>query len=320
MKKEDLLNDEFLKQFKNGDELNNFLGQLQKRGIEKILEGELDGHLDYEKHQKSENSNTRNGYATKKIKTSYGESQIQVPRDREASFNPMLIPKRKSMIDGIENIIVSLYAKGMSNSDIETQISELYNIEVSTSTISRITDRITNDIVAWQNRPLESVYLIVWMDGIVFKVRENSKVINKTVYIAVGLKRDGKKEVLGLWLGKNESAAFWMSVLTDLKARGVQDILITATDNLNGFTDTIKNVFPESKTQICVVHQIRNTCRYVVWKDKKAFTKDMKQIYDAPTKQAARAALKDFGDKWNSNVLLCCKKLGRQLGGSNGFL
>jgi len=148
MKKEDLLNDEFLKQFKNGDELNNFLSQLQKRGIEKILEGELDGHLDYEKHQKSDNSNTRNGYATKKIKTSYGESQIQVPRDREASFNPMLIPKRKSMVDGIENIIVSLYAKGMSNSDIETQISELYDIEVSTSTISRITDRITNDIVA----------------------------------------------------------------------------------------------------------------------------------------------------------------------------
>ncbi|MCK5402132.1 MAG: IS256 family transposase [Flavobacteriaceae bacterium] len=307
MKKEDLLNDEFLKQFKNGDELNNFLSQLQKRGIEKILEGELDGHLDYQKHQKSENSNTRNGYARKKIKTSYGESQIQVPRDREASFNPMLIPKRKSMVDGIENIIVSLYAKGMSNSDIETQISELYDIEVSTSTISRITDRITNDIVAWQNRPLESVYLIVWMDGIVFKVRENSKVINKTVYIAVGLKRDGKKEVLGLWLGKNESAAFWMSVLTDMKARGVQDILITATDNLNGFTDTIKNVFPESKTQICVVHQIRNSCRYVVWKDKKAFTKDMKQIYDAPTKQAAKAALKDFGNKWNSKYSYAVK-------------
>lgn len=307
MKKEDLLNDAFLKQFKNGEELNNFLSRLQKRGIEKILEGELDGHLDYEKHQKSNNSNTRNGYSQKKIQTSYGTSEIKVPRDREASFNPMLIPKRKSMVDGIENIIVSLYAKGMSNSDIESQISELYNIDVSTSTISRITDRITNDIVSWQNRPLESVYLIVWMDGIVFKVRENSKVINKTIYIAVGLKRDGKKEVLGLWLGKNESAAFWMSVLTDMKARGVQDILITATDNLNGFTDTIKNVFPESKTQICVVHQIRNSCRYVVWKDKKAFTKDMKQIYDAPTKQAAKAALKDFEDKWNSKYSYAVK-------------
>ncbi|MDH0675821.1 IS256 family transposase, partial [Empedobacter sp. GD03861] len=151
---------------------------------------------------------------------------------------------------------------------------------------------------AWQNRPLEPVYLIVWMDGIVFKVREGSKVINKTIYIAVGLKRDGRKEVLGLWLGKNESSSFWMSVLTDMKARGTEDILITATDNLNGFTDTIRTVFPESKTQICVVHQIRNACKYVVWKDKKQFTADMKEIYNAPTKQAAEAALNDFASKW----------------------
>jgi transposase-like protein len=186
----------------------------------------------------------------------------------------------------------------MSNSDIEEQIREVYGFDVSTSTISRITDAITDDIVAWQNRPLEPVYLIVWMDGIVFKVRENSKVINKTIYMAVGLRRDGKKEVLGLWLGKNESAAFWMSVLTDMRARGVEDILITATDNLNGFTDTIRNVFPQSKTQICVVHQIRNASRYVVWKDKKAFTRDMKQIYNAPTKEAAAAALKDFAGQW----------------------
>ena len=294
MNKDDLFTDEFLKQFKTGDELSGFLKQLQKRGIEKMLEGELDGHLGYSKHEKSNNSNARNGFAKKKVKTSYGESEIQVPRDREATFNPMLIPKRKSIVDGIEHVIVSLYAKGMSNSDIEEQIREVYNFDVSTSTISRITDAITNDIVAWQNRPLEPVYLIVWMDGIVFKVRENSKVINKTVYIAVGLRRDGKKEVLGLWLGKNESAAFWMSVLTDMKARGVEDLLITATDNLNGFTDTIRTIYPESKTQICVVHQIRNACRYVVWKDKKAFTRDMKSIYNAPTKQAAEAALNDF--------------------------
>lgn len=195
----------------------------------------------------------------------------------------------------------------MSNSDIEEQIREVYNFEVSTSTISRITDKITNDIVAWQNRPLEPVYLIVWMDGIVFKVRENSKVINKTVYIAVGLLRDGQKEVLGLWLGKNESAAFWMSVLTDLKARGVEDMLITATDNLNGFTDTIKTVFPESKTQICVVHQIRNAARYVVWKEKKEFTRDMKNIYNAPTKSAAEAALEDFSNKWSTKYLYAVK-------------
>ncbi|WP_335967349.1 IS256 family transposase [Galbibacter sp. PAP.153] len=307
MKKEDLLSDDFLKQFKTGDELNSFLKQLQKRGIEKMLEGELDGHLGYDKHEKSNTSNARNGYSDKKVRTSYGESKIQVPRDREGSFNPMIVPKRDNMVDGIENVIVSLYAKGMSNSDIEEQIREVYNFDVSTSTISRITEKVTADIVAWQNRPLEPVYLIVWMDGIVFKVREGSKVINKTVYIAVGLRRDGKKEVLGLWLGKNESAAFWMSVLTDMKARGVEDILITATDNLNGFTDTIKNVFPESKTQICVVHQIRNACRYVVWKDKKNFTADMKHIYNAPNEKAAKAALEDFAKKWDSKYSYAVK-------------
>lgn len=307
MKKDELFNGEFLKQFKTGEELTGFLKQLQKRGIEKMLEGELDGHLGYSKHDSSVNTNARNGFTTKKVKTSFGESQIQVPRDRDASFNPMLVPKRKSMVEGIENVIVSLYAKGMSNSDIEEQIREVYSFDVSTSTISRITDAISNDIVAWQNRPLEPVYLIVWMDGIVFKVREGSKVINKTIYIAVGLRRDGKKEVLGLWLGKNESASFWMSVLTDIKARGVEDLLITATDNLNGFTETIRSVFPESKTQICVVHQIRNACKYVVWKDKKAFTADMKNIYNAPTKQAAEAALNDFATKWEDKYSYAIK-------------
>lgn len=307
MNKDDLLNDEFLKQFKTGEELTSFLKNIQKRGIEKMLEGELDAHLDYGKHQPSNNPNSRNGYASKKVKTALGESTIAVPRDRDASFTPMLVPKRTNIVDGIENVIISLYAKGMSNSDIEQQILEVYDFKVSTSTISRITDRITNDIVAWQNRPLEPVYLITWMDGIVFKVRENSKVINKTMYIAVGLRRDGKKEVLGLWLGKNESAAFWMSVLTDLKARGVEDLLITATDNLNGFTQTIKNVFPQATTQICVVHQIRNASRYVVWKDKKAFSKDMKNIYNAPTKKAAEAALNDFADKWKSKYSYAIK-------------
>src|SRR5690606_34953408 len=166
-------------------QLNSFLKDLQKRGIEKMLEGELDGHLGYDKNQISDTSNARNGYSQKKVKTSYGESEIKVPRDRDASFNPMIVPKRGNMVDGIENVIVSLYAKGMTNSDIEEQIREVYNFEVSTSTISRITERVTGDIVACQNRPLEPVYLIVWMDGIVFKVREGSKVINKTVHIFV---------------------------------------------------------------------------------------------------------------------------------------
>ena len=307
MKTDDLLNSDFLKQFKSGDELNKFIKELEKRGIEQLLEGEMDAHLGYEKHQKSDNENSRNGHTPKSILTSNGESVINMPRDRDSSYSPMLVKKRQNKVDGIENVIISLYSKGMSNSDIEEQIREVYGFDVSTTTISRITDRITNDIIAWQNRPLEPIYLIVWMDGISFKVRENSKVINKTIYIAVGLRRDGRKEILGLWLGKNETSAFWLSVLTDIKARGVEDIFITATDNLNGFTETIRNVFPQSTTQVCVVHQIRNACRYVVWKDKREFTRDMKEIYTAPTKQAAKAALDDFEKKWDSKYSYAIK-------------
>ena len=298
MKKEDAFSGEFLKQFKNGEELYAFLGQLQKRGVEAILEGEMDNHLGYEKHGESTGENTRNGYGMKKLRNQFGETEIQVPRDRKSSFEPVLVPKRKNIADGVETIIISLYAKGMSVSDIEGQIKDLYNFDISTSAISRITERVAQEVTVWQNRPLESVYCIVWMDGIVFKVRENSKVIDKTIYLAVGLRTDGKKEVLGLWLGKNESASFWLSVLTDLKARGVEDILVTATDNLKGFTEAIRSVFPLSTKQICIVHQIRNACRFVVWKDRKPFTADMKGIYTAPNRDAAQLALDQLEDKW----------------------
>ena len=177
-------------------------------------------------------------------------------------------------------------------------MSVIYEIELSTSAISIITNKVNQAAQEWQNRPLDPVYLIVWMDGIVFKVRDNGKIINKTVYLCVGLKQNGLKEVLGMWVGKSESSSFWMGVLTDLKARGVQDILITCTDNLNGFTDTIRAVFPQSSTQICVVHQIRNSCKYVVYKDKKEFTADMKNIYNAPNKEAAAAELDNLEKKW----------------------
>jgi transposase-like protein len=283
------------------------LHELQKRGVEQLLEGEMDAHLGYGKYEQSNNPNFRNGHNKKTIKTDHGSHEIKVPRDRDSSFSPMLVRKRQSMVDGIENVIISLYAKGMSNSDIEEQIREVYDIEVSTSTISRITERITADIIAWQNRSLEPVYLIVWMDGIVFKVRENSKVINKTIYIAIGLRKDGHKEVLGLWLGKTESAAFWMSVLTDMKARGVLDIFVTVTDNLNGFTDTIATVFPKSTKQICVVHQIRNSAKYVVWKDKKAFAKDLREIYTAPNKEVAEVALENLAENWDSKYSYAVK-------------
>lgn len=307
MDKSTLLEGDFLKQFKSGAEFTTFMDTLYKRGIEALLEGELDAHLGYDKHQKRSHTNARNGYSSKTIKTESGETQIQVPRDRESSFEPVIVPKGRQVSQGIENVIISLYAKGMSTSDIEEQLHEVYGFQLSSTSISRITDRINADIVAWQNRPLERVYMVVWMDGIVFKVREQSRVINKTVYIAVGLTKDGYKEVLGLWVGKNESASFWMNVLSDLKARGVEDILITATDNLNGFTQTIKSIFPQSNTQICIVHQIRNACKYVSYKDRKDFSQDMKNIYTAPTKQAAQAALEDFAHKWHTKYQYAIK-------------
>lgn len=298
MKNEKLITEELLSQFKNGEELFDFLGQIQKRGVEKLLEAELDGHLDYSKHGKSDNTNARNGHITKTIKSKFGESTIKVPRDREASFDPIIVPKRHNMIDGIEKVIVSLYARGMSTTDIENQILDIYDIKVSPTTISRITDAVNEDIVAWQNRPLEPLYLVIWMDGIVFKVREGSRVINKAMYLAIGLRNDGHREVLGLWLGKSESASFWLGVLTDMKSRGVQDVMITATDNLKGFTEAITSVFPECKTQICIVHQIRNACKFVTYKDRKPFADGMKPIYNAPNEQAARMALKDLAEKW----------------------
>lgn len=298
MEKKDLITDELLSHFSNGDELFDFLGEVQKRGIEKLLEAELDVHLDYEKHAVSDNTNARNGHTSKTINSKFGETKIKVPRDRDSTFDPIVVPKRHNMVDGIEKVIISLYSRGMSNTDIEKQIRDIYDIQVSPTAISRITDAVNEDIVAWQNRPLDPVYMVVWMDGVVFKVREGSKVINKTIYLAIGLKRDGVREVMGLWLGRSESASFWLGVLTDMRTRGVQDIMITATDNLKGFTDAITSVFPQSKTQICVVHQIRNACKYVAWKDRRAFSNDMKPIYNAPNEEAARMALNDLSKKW----------------------
>ena len=302
IKKEDLLNSDFLKQFKDSVEFDAFLTELHKRGIEKMLEGELDAHLGYEKYSKDSKTtpNSRNGKGEKKIKTSFGESKIEVPRDRDGTFEPVLVPKRSKLSKGIEELVISLYAKGMSNSDIEEQLHEIYDFRLSTSVISTITSKVQQDVMEWQNRPLESVYFIVWMDGIVFKVRQNGKVINKTIYLAIGLSREGYKEVLGMWLGESESASFWTGVMSDLQARGVEDILITSTDNLKGFTDAIRSVFINAVTQICVVHQVRNSSRYVVWKDKKAFASDMKAIYNAPNKEVAEKELNNLEQNWGA--------------------
>ena len=289
----------FLEGVKTQEDLSKLLKELHSDLLEAMLDGELEAHLGYSKSEKSDNSNARNGYTSKRLKSEFGESVIEVPRDRDGSFEPIIVPKHQSKAASVENMVISLYAKGMSVSDIEQELYEIYGYKLSASSISIITEKVNQQVLDWQNRPLESIYCIVWMDGIVFKVRQAGKVINKTIYLAVGLNRDGYKEILGMWLGQNESAAFWQGVMTDLRARGVEDILVTVTDNLNGFTQAITNIFSEANTQICVVHQIRNSARYVVWKDKKEFTSDMKLIYNAPNREMAALELDRFAEKWN---------------------
>jgi transposase-like protein len=302
MDKKQFLNKEFLKQFKTETQLTDFFKELHSEALEHILQAEMDNHLGYEKNAKSGDNtgNSRNGFSNKNIKTEYGEHTVSIPRDRQGDFEPIIVPKGENKSLSVENMVISLYSKGMSNSDIEQQLQELYGFKLSTSAISHITNKVLLHIQEWQTRPLERLYFVVWMDGIVFKVRDNGKVINKTIYLAVGLNMQGKKELLGMWLGENESASFWMSVLTDLKERGVEDILVTVTDNLTGFTDGIKTIYPKSDTQICVVHQIRNSCKYVVWKDKKAFTSDLKNIYKAINKKQAKIALEEFRITWGT--------------------
>jgi len=295
-----VLTPEFLKQFKDSGELNGFMEELYARAMEQMLEGEMDSHLGYEKHSPEgvNTGNSRNGKTSKTVKTTLGEVELEVPRDRNSSFEPVLIPKRSRKVEAIEDIIISLYARGMTVRDIEAQIREVYGYNISDSTISNVTAKVQALVTEWQNRPLSSMYYVVWMDGIVFKVRQNGKVINKTVYLAVGLNAEGHKEMLGMWLGESESASFWMSVLTDLRTRGLEDILITSTDNLKGFTEAILSIFPQSVTQICVVHQIRNASRYVVWKDKKQFTSDLKTVYSAASKDLGWQALEALEATW----------------------
>jgi len=296
-----LLPKDFFKQFKNKEEFHSFFNSLFKQGVEEMLKTELDEHLGYEKHSKEghNSGNSRNGSYPKKVKTeSLGDLVLNIPRDRKSEFEPQLIPKGSRMSDKLEEAIIGMYGRGMTTSDISEQVKQIYGVDVSEGTVSNVTNRIIEHVKEWQSRPLESIYYTVWMDGIVLKIRHNGKYINKCIYLVIGLRKDGLKEVLGMWLAETESASFWLSVLTDLKARGVEDILIACTDNLKGFTDAIKGVFPQTITQLCIVHQIRNSCKYVVWKDRKAFCADLKEVYGAPTREAAEQALENFDGKW----------------------
>ena len=290
----------FFKQFKSKETFQEYFNSLFKQGIEEMLQSELDDHLGYSKHtiEGYNTGNSRNGSFPKTVTTeNVGEIVLNIPRDRKGEFEPHIIPKGQT-ISKIEDAILGMYSRGMTTSDVRHQVEDIYGLEISETTISNITERIMDSAREWQQRHLELVYFAVWMDGIILKIREDGKVINKCIYIVIGLKPDGLKEVLGFWIERNESAAFWMSVLTDLKSRSVEDILIACTDNLKGFTQAIKAVFPETTTQLCIVHQIRNSCKFVVYKDRKEFCADLKKVYTAINKQIALEELEKFKHKW----------------------
>lgn len=297
---------DFSRQFKTGEEFTGFMDALFKRGVEELLEGELDGHLGYEKHSPSAGDNKRNGKKSKTIKTSRGSYRIEVPRDRGGSFAPQLVPKRKRMIDQIEDAVVSLYAKGMSTQDISRQVNELYGVSISSSTVSNITEKVLIDVAEWQNRALDSTYLVVWLDGLVFKVRQENRIINKSIYLIAGLNTTGHKEVLGLWINDQETASFWSKALTDLRVRGVQDILIACSDNLSGLTTAIKAIFPDTVTQLCLVHQIRNSLKKVPYKNRREVARDLRHIYEAPNEEAATQAFLGFELKWGKTYPYIC--------------
>lgn len=300
------------------DKILSFVQEMGAEGIEDLqdvyklmigavleggLEAELDDQLGYSKYdyRNKEVDNSRNGYSKKTLKTSFGDTEISVPRDRNGDFEPQLVKKNQTTLTGdIEEKILSMYAKGMTTKDIETHIMDIYGLECSDTTISRITDKILPVVREWQSRPLEDIYAVVFMDAIHFHVRSEGRIIKKAVYIAIGINMNGIKEVLGMWVGENESAKFWLSVMNGLKNRGVEDILIACVDGLTGFPAAIEAVYPKTEIQQCVIHQIRNTTRFVSYKDIKALMCDLKKVYAAVDEQTALNELDNFDDKWGN--------------------
>lgn len=275
-----------------------FVGDILENG----LEAELDDELGYSKYdyRNKDTDNSRNGHSTKTMKTSFGEVEIDVPRDRKGEFEPQLVKKQQTSLSGdIEEKILSMYAKGMTTRDIDAHIREIYGLEISDSTVSRITDKILPVVKEWQQRPLEEIYAVVFLDAIHYHVRSEGQIVKKAVYIAIGINMSGIKEVLGMWVGENESAKYWLSILNGLRNRGVEDILIACVDGLTGFDNAIEAVYPKTEIQQCIIHQIRNTTRFVSYKDIKALMADLKRVYAAVDEETALYELEAFGEKWN---------------------
>lgn len=294
---------QFIKEndIKTAGDIQDALKNMFAETLQEFMEAELDTHLGYAKHdtKNKKTTNSRNGKsAPKTVTTEMGEIQIRTPRDREGDYQPQIVKKHQNDLSGMENQIISMYAKGMSTRDIQAHFNDIYGVELSPTLVSNITDRILPQVQQWQNRPLQQVYAVVFMDAIHYKVRQDNAIINKAAYMVIGIDLEGHKDVLGMWVGENESAKFWLGVLNDLKSRGVNDILISCVDNLNGFSESIAAVYPQTDVQKCIVHQIRNSMKHVSYKDLKAVAATLKPIYKAVNEQAAAAALEAFEELW----------------------
>lgn len=287
------------KTIKTEADLNEFRQILTKITVETALNAELDDHLGYSKHESSDSSNSCNGFMGKTLQTDDGQFEIDTPRDREGSFEPQLVKKCQRRFTSMDDKILFLYAQGMTTREIVATFKEMYDADVSAILISKVTDAVLEQVVEWQSRPLDAVYPIVYLDCIVVKIRQDKQVINKAFYLALGVNMEGHKELLGLWLSENEGAKFWLNVLTELQNRGVKDILIACVDGLKGFPDAISTAFPDAQIQLCIVHMVRNSLKYVTWKDYKAVTADLKQVYQSATEEEALLALDRFCDRWD---------------------
>lgn len=288
---------------KSGNDVNSIMRDMMSVLLEGVLDEELNEELGYSKYdyRNKETDNSRNGHSRKTMRTSYGDMDIAIPRDRKGEYEPQLIPKYQNTVtQDMEEKIISMYAKGMTTGDIEAHLKELYDLDISDSTISRITDKIMPLVKEWQERPLQEIYAVVYMDAIHYHVRSEGRIVKRAVYIALGIDMDGKKDVIGMYVGENEGAKFWLSIINGLKNRGVQDILIACVDGLNGFPQAIEAVYPKTEIQQCIIHQIRNTTNYVSYKDLKKLMADLKMVYAAPDEAAALEELESFGEKWNS--------------------
>lgn len=287
------------KNIKTEADLNEFRQMLTKITVEAALNAELDDHLGFAKNEQSDSNNNRNGYTSKTLQTEDGQFELDTPRDRAGSFEPRLVKKHQRRFTTMDDKILFLYAQGMTTREIVTTFKEMYGADVSATLISKVTDAVIEQVVEWQSRPLDAIYPIVYLDCIVVKIRQDKQVINKAIYLALGVNMEGHKELLGMWLAENEGAKFWLNVLTELQNRGVKDILIACVDGLKGFPDAINTAFPDTHIQLCIVHMVRNSIRYVPWKDYKAVTADLKQIYQSVTEEEALAALDQFSQRWD---------------------